>query len=100
MIKDAYITLAAKIGIGSKNAFSSSYEKTPKGKDVLLLTMKDASLGCSYIGVVAADNNVRYFLLADIDGKNELCEIKATGMMTYTKSAKDEKSFLSAIDKL
>lgn len=100
VIRDAYITLASKIGVGSKNAYSSSYEKTPSGKDVLLLTMKDASLGCSYIGVVAADNNVRYFLLADIDGKKELCEIKATGMVTYAKSAKDEKSFLSAIDKL
>ncbi len=98
VIKEAYIALASKIGMGSENAFTSSYEKTPSGKDVLLLTMIDASLGCSFIGVVAADDDVRYFLLADVDGKKEVCEMRATGMMTYAKSAKDKKSFLSAID--
>lgn len=100
VIDDAYITLASKIGIGSKNVFTSSYEKTPGGKDVLLLDMKNKEQGCAYIGIVASNDDVRYFLLADIDGKTELCEMKPTGMMTYAKSAKDKKGFLSAIDKL
>ena len=100
MIKEAYVSLASKMGAGSEKTFTSSYEKTPGGKDVLLLTMKDVQLGCSYVAVVAENDDVRYFLLAEIDGKNELCEIRETGMMTYAKSAKDKKGFLSAIDKL
>ena len=98
MIKEAYIILASKIGIGSKNAFTSSYEKTTGGKDVLLLTMNDATLGCTYIGVVATDDDVRYFLLVEIDGKNELCEMKPTGMTTYSRSAKDKSGFLKAVE--
>ena len=97
-ITASYEALAKHLGMLPSDVYTSSYEKTPKGKNVILLTMKASESGCAFAAIVAADESIRYFVLSPSQEPG-FYEITDTGKSGYNFDPKDKNGFLSAIDK-
>lgn len=119
-IQNAIIGLIEKNGIDGRSVFEAKYDKTPKGKSLILLTFKEPKssdpllITCSHIAIVSTGDSCRYFTLepsavaSELAGKDVtmFCEIFSSesgeGVMrtSYASIPGDVKSFLTEIDNL
>ena len=108
----AYAQILNNTGLNAQNIFGVSYEKTPKGKNVLLLSFNKVDttnpmlIQCRFIGVVPTSNGTRYFtaenstVTAQIMGHEVtmLCEVNGSGRKNYGNIGSGKNDFLKGID--
>ncbi|MBQ4528813.1 MAG: copper amine oxidase N-terminal domain-containing protein [Clostridia bacterium] len=111
-IMAAYAQILNNTGLNAQNIFGVSYEKTPKGKNVFLLSFNGVDttnpmlIQCRYIGIVPVSNGIRYFtsenstVTAQIVGHEVtmLCEVNGTGRKNYGNIGSSKNDFLKGID--
>lgn len=108
-----YIKLLKKMGLDSTSNFEASYEDTPAGKTVLLLTFANTEFDdpmlivSKYIAVVPDDEGCRYFtgelspLAPELLGYDMwiFCEITTSGRGNYgALEATTKEAFMNKID--
>ena len=100
----AYANIMNETGLSANNLFSVSYDKTPAGKPLLLVTFNSADeiLNCKYIAMTVSGNTLRCFtcettISATSEDKYMLCEITQKGRGSYL-IVNDKDTFFKGID--
>ncbi len=101
---EVYSNIIKSEGLSADGLFDTTYDTTPSGKKLLLVTFKEASdlLNCKYIAMVVDGDELRCFTAETTFSDQDytlymLCEITLEGRGSYW-AIKNQAEFLSGID--